>query len=502
MKKNILANIIGKFWSILSGFLFIPLYIKFLGFESYSVISFTLIIAGIMAVLDSGLTATLSREFARKDQSLEEKDKIFNTLETSYLLIVAFICIFIFCLSDFIAINWLNLKNMNSNKVSLFIKIIGFEIGFQMLFRFYMGGLLGFEQQIKANFFQVGWGIFRNGLVVLAIYFVSSLEVFFIWQLASTFVFTLIIRTKLINIIKEKSSFFYFKPSLDKNVFLRVWRFAGGMLLISLVASINTQMDKLAISKLLDINTLGYYTLAISIAMVLNVLVNPISIALLPRFTALYSESNNELATQLYKRINLFVSILLFSVMSNIIFHANKIIWIWTGNLDLASKAGVFLPILSVSSVMLALASIPYDIAVANGYTKLNNILGIISLFITLPGYWIFTKLYGGIGAAYVFCFVQTAITFVYLYFINKKFLNINLYELFIKKMLLPLIFCIILACGFSLIPNVFHDSRVLTFLWIGMLTGTTLVSAIFVFIPFREIKNIVALKNFTKFKR
>ena len=55
MKKNIIANVIGKFWSILSGFLFIPLYIKFLGFESYSIISFTLIIAGIMAVFDAGL---------------------------------------------------------------------------------------------------------------------------------------------------------------------------------------------------------------------------------------------------------------------------------------------------------------------------------------------------------------------------------------------------------------------------------------------------------------
>lgn len=52
IRKNIFANLIGKFWSLLSGFLFIPLYIKYLGFESYSVISFTLMIAGIMAILD------------------------------------------------------------------------------------------------------------------------------------------------------------------------------------------------------------------------------------------------------------------------------------------------------------------------------------------------------------------------------------------------------------------------------------------------------------------
>ncbi|MGO4710535.1 oligosaccharide flippase family protein [Chryseobacterium sp. 2TAF14] len=495
MKKNILANVLGKFWSILSGFLFIPLYIKFLGFESYSIISFTLIIAGIMAILDAGLTATLSREFARKDQLLDEKYRVFKTLETCYFLIIIFISVLVFFSSDFIANQWLNLKTIEPHRISIFIKIIGFEAGCQMLFRFYMGGVLGFEQQVKANAFQIGWGMLRNGFVVIAIYFVPSLEMFFVWQLIATIIFSVMMRFFLLSILNGKYSF-SFKPTLEKEVFLKIWRFAGGMLLISLIASLNTQMDKLAISKLLNINTLGYYTIAISIAMVIHILVSPISIALLPRFTALYSKGEREEASQLYKKINLFIAILLFSFMANIIFHGNKIIWIWTGDLNLAEKAGVFLPILSVSFTMLAFASIPYDIAIANGYTKLNNLLGILSLFLTLPGYWIATKLYGGIGAAYVFCFVQTIITFVYLYYINKKFLNISLYDLFLKKSLLPLLICTCVAYCFSLIPNVFAENRVLTFFWIGILTGATLVLAVFIVIPFKELKSILELKK------
>ena len=66
MKKNIIANLIGKFWSILSAFLFIPLYINFLGFESFSIISFTVIIAGFIAIVEGGLTSPLSREFYLK----------------------------------------------------------------------------------------------------------------------------------------------------------------------------------------------------------------------------------------------------------------------------------------------------------------------------------------------------------------------------------------------------------------------------------------------------
>ena len=159
MKRNIFANFIGKFWSILSNFLFVPLYIKYLGFESYSIISFTLIIAGVLAVLDGGLTATLSREFARTDNSDSEKFRIFKTLETIYLILIGLIIIVFLLLSNFIANNWLNLRTFEPYKISLFIKIISFDIGFQLLFRFYLGGLLGLEKQIHANFFQICWGI-------------------------------------------------------------------------------------------------------------------------------------------------------------------------------------------------------------------------------------------------------------------------------------------------------------------------------------------------------
>ena len=40
LKKNIVANYFGQGWSVLMGVLFIPLYIKELGAESYGLIGF------------------------------------------------------------------------------------------------------------------------------------------------------------------------------------------------------------------------------------------------------------------------------------------------------------------------------------------------------------------------------------------------------------------------------------------------------------------------------
>lgn len=499
MLKNIIANFLGRFWSILSNFLFIPLYIHYLGFESYSVISFTMVIAGLMAVLDAGLTATLSREFARIDNSSEEKIRIYKTLETSYFIITAICILFVFFFSDYIASEWINLKSFGIEKISYFIKIVSFDIGFQLLFRFYMGGVLGLEKQVEANLWQVLWGITRNGIVVIVIIMFPTLDFFFIWQTISTVVFTLIMRFVL-NKLLIGNYLLNFQLQLNKTILNKVWRFAGGMLLISLVSSLNTQMDKIAISRLLPIENLGHYTLAVSLSMGIIIFVNPISTALLPRFTALYSQGKIEGATRIFNKTNLFVSILVFSIMINMIFFSKDLIWIWTSDLNLAVLASVFLPFIAFGFGMLALQIIPFNVAIANGYTKLNNIMGIISLLITIPGYWIATIKIGAIGAAYIFSSVQTILTFIYMYFINKKFLKMeSISKFYIKNMLFPLLISICVVYFFYMGLFFVSKNKIITLFWIGCSTIFTITINTFLLVSNLEIKqmlNLIIKKN------
>lgn len=496
MINNIIANFIGRFWSILSNFLFIPLYIHYLGFESYSIISFTLVIAGIMAILDAGLTATLSREFARTDNQLADKIRIFKTLESTYFIIISICILIVFFFSDMIAENWLNLNTYNPNRVSLFLKIISFDIGFQLLLRFYMGGLLGLEKQVKANVIQIGWGMMRNGLVVVLVMFIPTLDMFFFWQTISTILFTVIFKLSLEKILIGKYRF-NFNPKIERAVFERIWQFAGGMMLISVVAALNTQMDKLAISKLLSLENLGYYTLAISLSQGIIVLVNPIATALLPRFTSLYSSEMREEASALFYKVSLFVSIVVFTLMTNMSFYAKDLIWIWTGKMDLALHTYTLIPVIVFAYSMLSLQLIPYNIAIANGYTKLNNILGLVSLLATIPGYLIATNIYGSIGAATVFCIVQTITTFIYLYFINKKFIKANiLTQIYLKQIISPIMLSLGITFLLTFIPNPVSDSRILLLLWIGMSTLITILTMMLILIPISEIKELVKLKR------
>jgi O-antigen/teichoic acid export membrane protein len=499
MFKNIFANFLGRFWSILSNFLFIPLYINYLGFESYSIISFTLVISGLMAVLDAGLTATLSREFARIDNSFEEKLRIYKTLETCYFIITTICVLLVFLSSDYIASEWINIKSFGVDKISCFIKIVSFDIGFQLLLRFYMGGVLGMEKQVEANLWQVLWGITRNGLVVFPLIIYPTLEFFFVWQTISTILFTILMRFVL-NKLMIGNYKLNFQFQINKAILRNVWRFAGGMLLISLVSSLNTQIDKIAISKFLPVETLGHYTLAVSLAMSIVIFVNPISTALLPRFTSLYSQGNYETATRIFNKTSLFVSILVFSILINLIFFSKDIIWFWTNDINLAVLASVYLPFVAFGSGMLALQIIPFNIAIANGYTKLNNLMGIVSLLITIPGYWLTTINIGAIGAAYIFCGVQTILTFVYIYFVNKKFLKMeSIGKFYIKQMLFPFLISLVVVNVFSLLLNLISFNLISKLLLIGCSTIFTIIINIYLLVSNIEINktfNLIINRN------
>ena len=180
--KNVLSNIIGKIFGGFSSFIFIPLYIKYLGLENFSLISFTIAIAGFMIFLDGGLTASITRELSNSNNSNNLKAKIFKTLESTYFLIIILTTVLLLFLSENISENFINSKLYSTKELSYFLNIISFGIGFEMLFRFYLGGLVGLEKQVLSNTYRISWGLVRNGLVIFFISVNQSLSFFFMWQ--------------------------------------------------------------------------------------------------------------------------------------------------------------------------------------------------------------------------------------------------------------------------------------------------------------------------------
>jgi len=489
MKKNIIANFIGRFWSVLSNFIFIPLYISFLGLESYSIISFTFVINGILALMDGGLTSTLSREFASNQNSWQEKIKTFRTLETFYFLILIFAISIIIFGSNFVAYEWLNLENISPKEVSIYIKIIGVEVGFRLIGRFYLGAFIGLEKQVKANIYEISWGVLRNGLVLIPLFFTHSLKVFFIWQTISTILYVLVIKLDIGKVLYKNITSIFKKPIIEIKVLKNIWKFAGGMMLISIVAGLNGQMDKIALSKLLSIEALGLYTLAYALTNGLNMVSSPVTTAILPRMTALFTGGKNNEALVLFNKSFILLSIFIFSLAASMMFFSKELLWVWTNNMDLAERAHVNVFWLAIGMAFLGISNLPFNVAIANGYTRYNNLLGIVSLVITMPGYWILTKLYEGVGAAFTFSFVQVIITVVFLYLVNRRFLKLTLKKLYINNIIVPITISFTVTFFLSNIIDIGNFNRPVTLILIGGIIFVSLFINMALLVGMKDIR-------------
>ncbi|RZJ46768.1 MAG: hypothetical protein EOO44_22605, partial [Flavobacterium sp.] len=73
---KLISNYAAKFWGLISVFIFIPIYIKFLGVENYGVISFNALLLGIISFADAGMSSAIVKEFA-KDLGVQFKYSLF-----------------------------------------------------------------------------------------------------------------------------------------------------------------------------------------------------------------------------------------------------------------------------------------------------------------------------------------------------------------------------------------------------------------------------------------
>ncbi len=433
MIKNILANYVGRIWGIISVFLFVPFYVKLLGIESYAVISFYMVILTIMYFADGGLSATLNREISRSSDKLYIGRMLF-TIERLYLIICASIILLIFYFSEIIAKNWLNSQSISLGDLSLYISLMGISVAFHLFTTLQSSGLMGLEKQVLSNSIQVASSIFRSALVLIPLYFYPTLLTFFLWQVFSNIVFFFITRYSLWKFIRTNATY-----EFDIKILKTVGRFAGGMMIMAVISSLNTQIDKLIISKMLSLKEFGYYALAGTISQVPELLITPIAMAILPRMVKYTVETEKYKLANLF-HVNSFILSALSSTGAMVLFLFTKdFIIIWTNSIVIANTIENATKVLLIGGVFLSFQYMPYYLAIANGHTRTNVRLGIMALICTVPALVFFVVQYGLIGATYTWLIMNVVVFICLGYIIISIFLLDEFRKWLIYDTLIPL---------------------------------------------------------------
>ncbi len=479
VRKNIFANLIARAWGFVSIYLFVPLYLKFLGIDAYGLVGFYSTLLGVLAFADMGFTATLNREMARlsvRDDSRGEMRDLLRTYEATYLYISAALAMLVWFLSPLIAAKWLHSKVLQPDEMVGAIRLMGISLALELPSGLYIGGLMGLQRQVQANAIQIAWGVFRGVGAVVVLWLVSpTIFAFACWQLISNGIYCLAARTNLWRALSEADSS---RPRFKWQVFRDTWRYATGMAGMAVVMTLSTQTDKLVVSKMLSLEMLGYYTLAGTLSMVPSMLASPIATAIFPRLTGLVALEDKAGLSPLYHQACELVFVAIIPAGLTIAFFATDFIMAWTGSALIAHQAGTVASLLVVGQLMQAAMIVPYYLALAHGNVRLNLQVGAVSIVLITPLLIFLIVHYGLVGAGVSWLLVNCCVLPPYMYFLHRRFLPGELgrwYLLDLGRPLLVALPCVLL--GRWLLPHT--DSRWLTFNSIGLVWAISTLVAI-----------------------
>lgn len=422
---NTMANLVSRLWSMVSVYIFIPLYIKYLGETTYGLVSFFVTLQMTMNILGLGLSNTLKRELAVGNDSaeaLDRKYKLLRSVENIYIVLAAFI--FIFCLfaSNIIARHWLNIENLDSHVVSNVIKLMGASIALQFTANIYSGCLFGLNHQILVNGINVIWAIAKSlGSLCIIIWVAPNLEYFYSWHILTDIVYILVLRFSVAAKLDSQKR----KPwrLKDFSNMAEIWRYTLGILIISLVALVNRQLDKIIISKYLIITELGAYNVSTTLGSLTAIVPAAIYTAIFPVFTRKATTDDTTLVTD-FLNVNKIVSIIIASSAAFIAVFSPSLLNIWTGSARYSSILGIVSSLVVLGVAIVEFQEIPYALALAHGNTRLNVIIGLIFTPIVAVLLWIGIKYYGLLGAGIVFPTVMLFQTVSFLFLVYKKYLR------------------------------------------------------------------------------
>ena len=419
---NLVAGVINSSWSALLGLLMIPFYLKYMGIESYGLIGFFITMQTVISLLDMGMAPTINREVARNlaEGNLIHSGKILQTFAFIYWTMAILIVMGLAGISPLISYYWLDNKTLSQEKIMYIVVLMGIVIGCRWPMGAYQAVLNG-AQKI-ALYSKINIAVVTLGSIgtVLVLKFISStIEAFFIWQALVGLAYTLLIRSVAWTVIGEKTT-----NRIHLTFLKQCIKLSMGIGFLSLAGVFLTQIDKLILIKVLSLEVYGEYMLGTVVASGLYLLIVPIFNVIYPKFTTLVAQDRQSDLVDAYRVAGRGMAALIFPTAMVLILLAHTLIFLWTGNANLASNIAPLAKILLIAYALHGLMYIPYALMLANGEIKSIFIVYVVLILCITPITIILSLANGAFGGALSQLILFICYFFLGIWITHKKYLK------------------------------------------------------------------------------
>lgn len=425
IKKNMLANLIGKLYTAGISFIVLPIYLKHLGAESYGLVGIFGMIQVFALLLDSGITPMVTREIARMKDKIDASLHLKNLVKTTEILLLfagVLSLAIVFISASFIATKWLNANTLSSEIVTNTIILIGGIVAFRFNVGLYGGILMALEKHISYNIALSVIATFKSlGAIYVLIYVSNDIITFFKFQILISIIEFIIYRlmvAKYMPLSLENASF-------SLGVYKDNLNFIGGYGFSMILIFILSQSGNIVLSKILPLNEFGYYTFAIAIASVLQMTGGPLFQVISPRLISTYANDRENLANFYHKACQ---SVAFLAIPASLVLSifSHEIILLWTQNQETTDNIHLIVSLLALGTLLNLLATMPGQLQIADGRMKKTVYINTFSILFVLPMNIVFGQMYGGAGIAGVWIALNILYVLTGIFLIHPQLLNEN----------------------------------------------------------------------------
>jgi O-antigen/teichoic acid export membrane protein len=406
--RNLLASAFGNAWTALVQVALVPVYIQLLGVEAYGLIGVYVFVQASFAILDLGLTPTLSREAARFSAGQTPAEAIrdlLRTIECVFLATAIVAALLMLALAPWIASHWLNAERIAPQTVVHSLGLIGVLVGLRWMCGLYRAAIGGFERLVWLNAVTAAFATLRAAGVILFLAWVSrSIEAFFAYQCALTLVELAVVSRKAWRLMPPER-----RPAFSVDSLRAVARFSGGLAVVAALYLVLTQIDKVLLSGMVPLTSFAYYTLAASVAGALNLLVAPIGQVAYPRLNRLAAGGSRDELMATFHGFAQLMSVVIAPPTAVLALFSSQLLTLWTGDSGLSAAAAPLLVLLSLGTLLNGYMSTPYMVAIAHGRTWKIAMVNAILVLAFVPAIYLGISAYGVIAAAAAWAAINAA---------------------------------------------------------------------------------------------
>jgi O-antigen/teichoic acid export membrane protein len=399
LKRNLAATYGSQLFMALLGIVMLPFYVAALGVEAYGIVGLYIALQGWLALLDFGLSPTLSRQAARfrgGAVSAIELSALLRFVLQIFLCLAVLMGLVLTVSAGFIVHRWLHNHALADADAVSALRLMAGVLALRFIALPLRGFLVGVEDLQWLGTFNAAITAARSIFVVPAMHLLSAdLGVFFGWQIVAGAVEVVVLGLRVRRWIPPEAV----GRSIGVAALREHWGFSLAIALTSTLWVAATNADKVILSGLLALRDYAMFSIATVAAGGVLLMIGPFGMALGPRMVRAHAEGNADELVHRYNQTTQLTAIAAFPAALVLALFARQTLWVWTGNQEIARTASGVLSLYALGNGLLAIGGLPLQLQIAAGRMRLHLVGTALFVILFIPMLWWLTTIQGMTGA-------------------------------------------------------------------------------------------------------